>query len=205
MRSTLFTLLLALVPIAVRADSPIRFEDATAGAGIADALAGLMGHGGAFGDYDGDVDVDLFVDTLGSFVEDPETIARAREVVAAGGGDADITAASVNVVASAGTADDFETFVARSTATDQSPNEQLRYLYALSGFPEETLRARCEGDRGQVHRDQQSTAGPGPRRHWRVRRQRSRHRREVPPGCVRSMRPRLRGRQRGLQCTGSGR
>lgn len=50
------------------ADSPIRFEDATAAAGMKDALAGIMGHGGAFGDYDGDGHVDLFV---GGFCDRP--------------------------------------------------------------------------------------------------------------------------------------
>jgi aminopeptidase N len=85
----------------------------------------------------------VFCDTLGSFVEDPEAIARAREVVDHGSRDADIAAASVAVVAATGTADDYETFVARTADGAGSPQEQLRYLYALGQFPDEELVLRA--------------------------------------------------------------
>jgi enediyne biosynthesis protein E4 len=43
------------------ADFPIVFEDATEAAGLREPLAGMMGHGGAVGDFDGDGHLDLFV------------------------------------------------------------------------------------------------------------------------------------------------
>src|SRR6185369_14033391 len=54
------------------------------------------------------------------------------------GADADVRAASLSVVASNGSVDDFEQFVARAAATD-NPQEQIRYLYALGDFPSEEL------------------------------------------------------------------
>jgi hypothetical protein len=48
--------------------SPIRFEDLTDSAGLRTPLAGLMGHGGAWGDFDGDGKIDLFV---GGFCDRP--------------------------------------------------------------------------------------------------------------------------------------
>lgn len=63
------TILIAFASFAA-AQSPIRFEDATTAAGMKDALAGIMGHGGAFGDYDGDGHVDLFV---GGFCDRPNS------------------------------------------------------------------------------------------------------------------------------------
>lgn len=52
------------------AQSPIRFNDVTGPAGLEKPLAGIMGHGGAFGDYDGDGLVDLFV---GGFCDRPDS------------------------------------------------------------------------------------------------------------------------------------
>lgn len=52
------------------AQSPIRFTDATKSAGLSEPLAGLMGHGGAWGDFDGDGRLDLFV---GGFCDRPNT------------------------------------------------------------------------------------------------------------------------------------
>jgi aminopeptidase N len=85
----------------------------------------------------------LFVETMGAFVEDPETIGRAREIERAGGSDADVAAACITVVATGGTADDFERFVAESSNSERSPQEQLRYLHALGSFPAEDLVLRA--------------------------------------------------------------
>jgi puromycin-sensitive aminopeptidase len=85
----------------------------------------------------------LLVNMLGSTTFDPETIARAREIHEhAEGADADVQAATISVVASNGTADDFERFVARATETT-NPQEQMRYLYSLAEFPSEELVLRA--------------------------------------------------------------
>lgn len=54
----------------VAAEPVIRFDDATRAAGLLQPLAGLMGHGGATGDFDGDGDADLF---LGGFADRPDS------------------------------------------------------------------------------------------------------------------------------------
>ncbi len=41
-------------------DDPIRFADVTETAGLVEPLSGMMGHGAAWGDYDGDGRLDLF-------------------------------------------------------------------------------------------------------------------------------------------------
>lgn len=51
-------------------DSKIQFEDATKKAGLLKPLAGIMGHGGAWGDFDGDGYADLFV---GGFCDRPNS------------------------------------------------------------------------------------------------------------------------------------
>jgi puromycin-sensitive aminopeptidase len=84
----------------------------------------------------------LLVNLAGAFVGEPDVIGRAREIEAQGGGDADVEAACVAVVASAGTDDDFATFEQRAK-TAATPQAQVRYLHALGDFPEEhqVLRA----------------------------------------------------------------
>ncbi len=85
----------------------------------------------------------LLINVLGSNAADPETIARAREVFAnLDGADADVQAAAINVVASNGSVDDFDDFIARADAT-ANPQEQLRYLYALGEFPHADLALRA--------------------------------------------------------------
>ena len=86
----------------------------------------------------------LMIMMLGAFVGDAESISRAREVVAAPAGvDADVAASCVTVVASTGTAADFDEFARRADDPAASPQEQLRYLYALGDFPEESLVLRA--------------------------------------------------------------
>ena len=48
----------------------IRFRDVTKRAGLVEPLAGLMGHGGAVGDYDGDGDLDIYA---GGFCDRPDS------------------------------------------------------------------------------------------------------------------------------------
>src|SRR5262245_42806908 len=62
----LFVALLAAEPPAPPV--PIMFEDVTDKAGLKEPLAGIMGHGGAWGDFDGDGRPDLFV---GGFCDRP--------------------------------------------------------------------------------------------------------------------------------------
>src|SRR5213593_2488337 len=50
------------------ADYPIAFRDVTKEAGLLEPLAGIMGHGAAWGDFDGDGKIDLFV---GGFADRP--------------------------------------------------------------------------------------------------------------------------------------
>ena len=84
----------------------------------------------------------LMINVLGSHADDPETIARAREIFERGGADADVQAAAISVVAGNSGVDEFEQFVERAAATT-SPQEQLRYLYSLGEFPSEELVLRA--------------------------------------------------------------
>jgi puromycin-sensitive aminopeptidase len=81
---------------------------------------------------------------LGAFVGEADSINNARQVVAAPAGvDADVVAACITVVASAGSESDFDEFARRAADPTASPQEQLRYLYALGDFPTEALVLRA--------------------------------------------------------------
>jgi puromycin-sensitive aminopeptidase len=82
------------------------------------------------------------IDMLGSFAKDPEAIGRAREALRSDHTDPDVAAASVSVVASNGTDDDYEMFLRKTAESEGTPQEQLRYLYALGKFPSEDLVLR---------------------------------------------------------------
>ncbi|HET7486764.1 MAG TPA: M1 family metallopeptidase [Acidimicrobiales bacterium] len=73
---------------------------------------------------------------------DPGVRARAAEVVAEpGGADADVVGAAVAVVAAGGGQAEYEDFLTRRKAAT-TPQEELRYLYALSGFEDPALAER---------------------------------------------------------------
>jgi len=73
---------------------------------------------------------------LGTVGADPEVRARAREVHGSDSGDPNVLAACVAIVAATGTAEDHAKFL-EVYRTSPSPQEQLRYLYALGAFPKE--------------------------------------------------------------------
>ncbi|GIW79948.1 MAG: hypothetical protein KatS3mg105_1755 [Gemmatales bacterium] len=62
------TLLAAFLCFANHVFAQIRFKEVTREAGLYEPLSGIMGHGGAFGDYDGDGLIDLYV---GGFCDRP--------------------------------------------------------------------------------------------------------------------------------------
>ena len=69
-----------------------------------------------------------------------EVIARARETDDRPDTDADVVAACITIVASHGDAERFDEFVDRA-GDAATPQEQLRYLYALGDVPERGARA----------------------------------------------------------------
>ncbi|MFO0966757.1 MAG: CRTAC1 family protein [Gemmataceae bacterium] len=69
-RLLVLSFLLFVSPLPAQDAAPIRFRDATKDAGLYDPIAGIMGHGGAWGDFDGDGLIDLFV---GGFCDRPNT------------------------------------------------------------------------------------------------------------------------------------
>jgi puromycin-sensitive aminopeptidase len=88
------------------------------------------------------------VSALAIIGADAEVTARARELEeAARAGrpvDASLAAAAVAVVAATGGSDDYEGFLARSKDAP-TPQEQLRYLYALADFRQPELMDRTLG------------------------------------------------------------
>jgi puromycin-sensitive aminopeptidase len=88
----------------------------------------------------------VVLDAFGTIANDHATIARAREVLAGAlagrGNDADVVAASISIVSHHGDGNEFDAFVDqfRNAAT---PQEQLRYLYALGNFPARSLVQRA--------------------------------------------------------------
>ena len=87
----------------------------------------------------------LVLQVLGNVGDDPDVQARARQVLdrelAGRTGDPDVAAAAVSIVARVGTDADWDRYVERFRTT-ASPQEQLRYLYGLAGFPSAELAAR---------------------------------------------------------------
>jgi puromycin-sensitive aminopeptidase len=84
----------------------------------------------------------IVLDALGTLVEDPAVIARACDTYAAAGVDPDVAAAYVSIAATAGDGATFDDYVARADAAS-TPQEQLRFLYALGTFRTEELVLRA--------------------------------------------------------------
>jgi puromycin-sensitive aminopeptidase len=87
----------------------------------------------------------VLIEALGVLAVDPVIRTEARALVgladSASTGDPSVLAASIAVVAASGGAEEFDVFVQRfrSAAT---PQEELRYLYALAGFEDPALMDR---------------------------------------------------------------
>jgi puromycin-sensitive aminopeptidase len=84
----------------------------------------------------------IVIDAMGTLVEDPSVIARARETEADSNTDPDIASACVAIVAATGDDETFAEYVRRAAA-ETTPQGQLRYLYALGAFPTEALALRA--------------------------------------------------------------
>jgi puromycin-sensitive aminopeptidase len=84
----------------------------------------------------------IALDAMGTLVEDPSVIARARETNTDAGTDPDVATASVAIVAASGDDETFDEFAQRA-ATATTPQAQLRFLYALGTFPTEELALRA--------------------------------------------------------------
>jgi len=87
------------------------------------------------------------VGALGTVGQDAAVRAEARRrLEAAGRGelvpDPDLASALLGVVAAGGGPEDFEAFLERYRHP-ATPQEEMRYLYALAGFPDESLAARA--------------------------------------------------------------
>jgi len=85
----------------------------------------------------------VLFEAMGTLGADPDAVARARALVGATALDPDpaLLAASVNVVAAHGTAEDFDDFVARMRSAP-TPQAEQRYLGALADFPDAYLMRR---------------------------------------------------------------
>jgi puromycin-sensitive aminopeptidase len=82
----------------------------------------------------------VLLETLGTLVRDDEVVARARDEHR----DPEMAAAALAVVAASGADAEFDTYLAQ-VRDAPTPQEQLRYLYALPRFPSEHLVVRaCE-------------------------------------------------------------
>jgi puromycin-sensitive aminopeptidase len=88
----------------------------------------------------------VVLDSYGTIADDHATIARAREVLAAAvagrDNDPDVVAASISIVSHHGDGSEFDTFVDQFQRA-ATPQEQLRYLYALGNFPTQALVQRA--------------------------------------------------------------
>ena len=84
----------------------------------------------------------VLLDTLGIVADDHEIAARAAEYRDSATSDADVVSACVAIAAHAGNADLFDTYVGRFHDAP-TPQQQLRYLYALALFPTEELVLRA--------------------------------------------------------------
>jgi puromycin-sensitive aminopeptidase len=87
----------------------------------------------------------LVLGVMGGIGDDADVQARARRVLdralAGQGVDPNVAAAAVTIVAGVGTEADWDRYV-EVFRTTESPQEQLRYLYGLAGFPSEALAGR---------------------------------------------------------------
>jgi puromycin-sensitive aminopeptidase len=84
----------------------------------------------------------VLLHALGTIADDREVVARAEEYRDRDGTEADVVAACIAVTAHHGNVDLFDEFLERFRRAD-TPQEQLRYLYALSAFPHEDLVLRA--------------------------------------------------------------
>jgi puromycin-sensitive aminopeptidase len=86
----------------------------------------------------------LTIGVLGGIASNADVVARAREVVERpSNATADVVAASINIVASEGGEGEFDEYLARAADQSKSPQDQLRYLFALGDFPSDDLVLRA--------------------------------------------------------------
>ena len=100
----------------------------------------------------------VLLDALGTIADDREVIGRASEYRDRPNTDADVVAACITVTASHGDSALWEDFADRFRDA-ATPQDQLRYLYALAQFPDEALvlpRARWRSPTRYAHRTHRS-------------------------------------------------
>jgi len=83
----------------------------------------------------------LLIRALGVQAGDQATVDRARQVYQAGSDDPAVLAACVGIVAATGDQAEYERFL-DGFRTGPTPQDRLRYLYALADFPGEALMDR---------------------------------------------------------------